>query len=112
MMLIKGMKVILYEKKRIGEDEFGAPIYEETPVPVENVIVTPTDAAAIVEDMQLYGKRAVYTLCIPKGDNHIWEDAVVEFFGKKWQVFGPSKEYMEEMIPLKWNKQVKVEHYG
>lgn len=112
MNLIKGMKVILYEKKCIGEDEFGAHIYEETPVVVENVIVTPTDADAIVEGMQLYGKHAVYTLCIPKEDTHKWEDAVVEFYGKKWKVFGAVKEYMEKLVPLNWNKQVKVEHYG
>ena len=60
----------------------------------------------------LFGKKAVYTLAIPKGDTHKWEDSVVEFFGHKWKTFGFPIEGIESNIPLDWNKKVMVERYG
>lgn len=110
--MLEGMTVILYEKTKIGEDEFSSPIYEETPVEVENVLVSPSSSTDIVDSLNLYGKKAVYTLAIPKGDDHIWEDRMVEFFGKKWRTFGFPTEGMEHLIPLCWNKKVMVERYG
>ncbi len=110
--LIKGITVTLYEKATASEDDFGAEISAEKPVRVENVLVTPVDASDIAADLQLYGKRAEYELCIPKEDAHIWEDSVVEFFGKKWRTFGFCREWIEHHIPLDWNKKIRVERYG
>ena len=110
--MLEGMTVILYEKNKVGEDEFASPIYEENPVEVENVLVSPSSSTDIVDSLNLYGKRAVYTLAIPKGDHHIWEDRTVEFFGNKWRTFGFPTEGMEHLIPLGWNKKVMVERYG
>ena len=110
--MIEGMTIVLYEKKKIGEDEFHHPIYEEIPVEVENVLVVPASSTDVVEGLNLYGKKAVYTIAIPKGDEHKWEDVIVEFFGERWRTFGFPLEGIEEMIPLSWNKQVKVERYG
>ena len=110
--LIEGITVTLYEKVQIGKDAMKAPIYEEKPVKVENVLVGSPESSDIVSDMQLYGKRAAYELCIPKGDTHNWEDARVEFFGQTWKTFGFPQQYMEHMVPLDWNKKVKVERYG
>ena len=36
---IKGITVVLYEKTLTGTDDFGAPIYNEAAVEVENVLV-------------------------------------------------------------------------
>ena len=69
---LHGIPVTLYERTRTGADAFNAPVYSETPVTVENVLVSPVSAEAIVSDLQLYGKRAVYELCLPKGDTHDW----------------------------------------
>lgn len=112
MQLIKGIPVVLYEKTNSGSDPFGNPISTETMTVVDNVLVSPTSAEDIVNETQIYGKHSVYTLCIPKGDTHNWEDARVEFFGKTFKVFGDILEYQEELLPLAWNKQVKVEKYG
>lgn len=109
--LIQGIPVALYERTQTGEDPFGAPVYTETPVTVENVLVAPTAADAVVQDLQLYGKRAVYELCLPKGDAHVWEDCRVDFFGQSFRVFGPVQEYIDALVPLDWNKKVKVERY-
>lgn len=39
--MIKGIRVILYEKNILGRDGFGHPVYTEIPVVVENVLVAP-----------------------------------------------------------------------
>lgn len=35
----------------------------------------------------------------------------VEFFGRKWRTYGGVTEGIEELLPLAWNKKVKVERY-
>ena len=110
-MLIKGTDVILYEKSKTGEDAFGNPIFTENAVTVSNVLIAPTSAEDVVTETQLYGKHSVYTLHIPKGDTHDWGNARIEFFNKTWHSFGDEIEYQEELLPLAWNKKVKVERY-
>ena len=110
--LIKGITVRIYLKKQVGTDDFKNPIYEETPVDIENVLVSPVDTDMVTSDLQMYGKRSVYELCIPKGDSHDWEDKTVEFFGKKWRTFGFTRQWIEENVPLDWNRKVRVERYG
>lgn len=107
--MIRGIDVILHERVQTGVDGFNAPIYEEQATTVSNVLVTPTTAEEIVSELQLYGKRSVYELCIPKGDCHDWEGKKVSFFGESFRVFGPVTEYIEAMVPGPWNKKVKVE---
>lgn len=110
--MIRGITILLYEKRQTGTDAFHAPIYEETPVEVPNVLVGEPSAEDIVNEMQLYGKRIAYTLAIPKGDTHDWNDVTVEFLGQKWRTYGGVTQGIEAMIPLSWNKKVKVERYG
>ena len=110
--MIHGITVRLYEKKQTGTDAFGAPVYEETPVDVQNVLVGEPTADDIVNDLQLYGKRIAYTLGIPKGDTHDWDNVAVEFFGQKFCTYGGVTQGIENLIPLAWNKKVKVERYG
>ena len=111
-MVLQGITIRLYEKTQTGVDAFGRPIYEETPVEVENVLVAPASTDDVKNNTNLSGDKAVYTLGIPKGDNHDWENKTVEFFGKKWKTVGIPLEGIEEMIPLSWNKKVTVEYYG
>lgn len=111
-MLLKGRSVVLYEKSKVGVDPTGKDIYKETPVLVENVLIAPTTGDDIVDKTELSGKKAIYTLAIPKGDVHDWEDKTVEFFGVKWHTFGYSTAGMDELIPLDWNRKVMVERYG
>lgn len=108
---IKGRVVNLYVMTQTGVDEFNQPIYEESVEAVDNVIIEPADNSAIVDEMQISGKRMVYTLHIPKGDTHEWKDTKVEFYGEVWRTFGDCLIYDEELTPLDWNKKVKVERY-
>ncbi|MBS7209322.1 MAG: hypothetical protein KH034_02710 [Lachnospiraceae bacterium] len=110
-MLIKGITVTLYEKKKTGTDEVNHSIYEETPVIVENVLVSPSTTTEIIDTQNLTGKKAVYTIAIPKGDKHIWENNKVEFFGKMWRVIGFGQKGIKDNIPLSWNEKWMVERY-
>lgn len=112
MSMIKGITVVLYEQRQIDTDPFNNPIYEETPIKVENVLVSPSSTDDVITSTDLVGKKAVYTLAIPKGDTHEWENKKVKFFNQEWHVFGFTLQGIEENIPLSWNKKVMVERYG
>lgn len=112
MAELTGVTVKLHVKVRNGIDAFNAPIYQETIVNVENVLVCPVSMENIVTAQQLYGKRAVYDLLIPKGDSNDWENQTVEFYGKKWRTFGTPLEWIEHLVPGNWNRKVTVERYG
>lgn len=111
-VMIKGISVILHVKQKSGIDGFNRPVYTYSKEQVDNVLVSPSSTDDIVTSQDLYGKKAVYTLAIPKGDTHTWEDCEVEFFGKTWKTFGFPIEGIEAGIPLDWNKKVMVEAYG
>ena len=108
---MQGINIILYEKTEAGTDPFGKPIYTEAPLVVENVLIGEPSSEDIVDALNLYGKRVAYTLGIPKGDLHTWEDSTVEFFGQRFRTIGFPTQGIEELIPLAWNKKVKVERY-
>lgn len=112
MAMIKGITVVLLSKVSVGTDAFNRPIYETVEENVENVLVAPASADDIATSQDLYGKKAVYTMAIPKGDTHNWIDVKVRFFGQEWSTFGIPLEGIEENIPLNWNKKVMVERYG
>lgn len=112
MAMIKGITVILHEKREIGKDEFNHPIYEEQAATVENVLVAPVGVSEILDMQNLTGKKAVYNIAVPKGDTHIWKDSRVEFFGEMWRVIGFPQMGIEANIPLDWNQKWTVERYG
>lgn len=110
--MIRGIDVTLYTRKETGRDAFGAPVCEAVPEIVHNVLVGQPSAEDVVQELRLSGRRLAYTLALPKGDAHDWTGAVVAFFGQKFCVYGDVVQGMEHLIPLSWNKQVKVERYG
>jgi len=111
MTKIKGITVTLVDKVEVGKDPFGTVLHKDVDIDVANVLVSPTSTDDVVNEMNLTGKRAIYTLAIPKGDNHEWANREVKFFGKTWRTIGIPLEGIEEMIPLDWNKKVTVEAY-
>lgn len=111
MGMLRGITVTLYEKTQTGTDAFNRPVYTETAVSVNNVLVSPTSTSETLDTVNLTGKKAVYTLAIPKGDTHDWKDKKVEFFGETFKTFGEPLKGIEAMIPLDWNTKVQVERY-
>ncbi len=111
MLKPRGVTVILYERSESGKDGFNRPIYTETPVAVDNVLIGEPSTEDITNEINLSGKHLAYTLGIPKGDGHSWADCKVEFFGETFRTIGEPTQGIEDLIPLSWNKKVKVERY-
>lgn len=111
-MVIKGMTIQILVKVQSGVDNFNHPIYEEFWEDVDNVLIAPVSAEDVATSTNLVGKKGVYTLAIPKGDVHDWENTKVRFYGYTWETVGIPLEGMDELIPGQWNKKVQVERYG
>lgn len=107
-----GIEVTLYTRTQTGTDPLNHPIYEEVPEVVGNVLVAPMSTQEILDTLNLTGREAVYQLGIPKDDDHEWTaGSKVSFFGEDWRIIGLPQEGIEELIPLSWNKKVRVERY-
>ena len=85
---IHGIPITLIDKQVMSVDPFGAPVVKDVEILVDNVLVAPALSDDVINQLNLTGKKAVYTLGIPKGDTHDWEDKEVEFFGQRWRTFG------------------------
>lgn len=110
--MLKGTDIVRYERVQTGVDGFGSPIYSETAETLHNVLIGEPSTEEVVAEMELYGKHIAYTLALPKGDTRKWDNVTVEFFGQKFRTYGAVVEGIEGMIPLSWNRKVKVERYG
>ena len=109
--MISGVTIILYDDVEMGKDEFGEPIYQSKEIMISNVLIVPTSTDDVTNTVNLTGRKAVYTLSIPKDDKHNWENKKVRFFEKDWRVIGITTEGIEKLIPLSWNKKAVVERY-
>ena len=110
MGMIKGITVRLHIKEQTGEDPFGHPVYSDSVVDVDNVLVGEPSATDVISANQM-GKHISYTLGIPKTDSHKWKDTEVEFFGKKFRTVGEPIQGIDALVPLDWNRNVMVEAY-
>ena len=115
-----GITVTLYERKQKATtdtppkpvyDSFNDPVWEYKSVSVSNVLVGQPTTEEITSGIDLYGKKAEYMIGIPKGDEHAWEDADVEFFGRRWHTFGVLIQGIEANVPTPWHKKIRVAVY-
>lgn len=114
---MRGLTVTLYEKTQTGADPFGAPVYAEEAVPVDNVLIGTPSTDDITTTTSLYGKRIDYMLGIPKGDTHDWKDKKVTWtdaYGTEHvvQTFGFPITGVEANIPGPWHMKVRCEAIG
>lgn len=109
---MRGITVTLYDRTQTGKDALNKPIYTETAVQVDNVLVAPSASMEVLEPTNLDGRRGDYTMAIPKGDTNDWSAGKrVSFFGQDWRIIEMPEEGIEWLIPLSWNKKVRVERY-
>ena len=101
--LKKANQVLIRSEAYIG--------WDEASVTVDNVLVSPvsTEAQVNAAPAELYGRRELYQIAVPKGDSHRWSNCRVSFFGKMWRVIGGEKRGIESSIPLLWNAIYTVE---
>ena len=107
-----GITVKLTKKTQTSVDPFGQPIFDTIEVDVSDVLVGEPSTDDITNSMTMYGKKVAYTLAIPKGDDHDWEDTTVTlpapFYGT-YHTIGYPTAGIEANIPLRWNKKVHLE---
>lgn len=111
MAKLKGVTISLFSKQKTKDDPFGHPVYEETEILVDNVLIAPVSSDEVVDQLNVTGRTVEYILAIPKGDTNTWEGQIVGFFGKRWRVVGSPLEGLEHLIPLAWNRKITVERY-
>ena len=109
---MKGTTVGLVVKTQTGTDPFGHPIYSETIVDIEDVLVGQPTSEDVISTLELTGKKTAYVLGIPKGDTHVWEDTEVIIWGNRYKTISYPETGIQENIPLRWGQNVKVERYG
>lgn len=109
---MRGITVQLMVKTQVGVDLFNQPAYETKYEDVADVLVGEPSSTDIENNITMYGKRTAYTLAIPKGDEHVWEDTEVILpapFSATFRTIGRATAGIEENIPLRWNKKVHLE---
>ena len=114
---MKGITVTLYTQTQTGTDDFNRPIYTETPVQVQGVLVGQPSTDDLTSSVSLYGKRIDYMLGIPKGDTHDWTDKTVAWtdaYGTthKVRTFGVPITGVEANVPTRWHMKVRCEAFG
>lgn len=109
---MRGITITLYERTQTDVDELNSPVYSETPVSVDDVLVAPVSSTEVLDTYNLTGRKAVFQLGIPKGDAHQWTAGTrVNFFGEDWRIIELPEEGIEKLIPIRWHKKVRVERY-
>lgn len=109
---MRGMTVQLVEQTTEGYDAFGAPIVvSEQLVDIDDVLVGQPSADDAAETYSLYGKTCAFVLGIPKTDEHDWTDREVIIFGDRYRTIGFPMRGIDANIPLRWNRNVKVERF-
>ena len=109
---MRGITVTLTKKTQTGTDPFGQPIFTTTTENVSDVLVGEPSTDDITNTITMYGKKVAYTLAIPKGDTHVWEDTTVTLptpFEGTYHTIGYPTAGIEANIPLRWNKKVHLE---
>lgn len=106
----------LYTQMQTGTDPFGAPIITEEAVTVDNVLVGEPSTDDITTSTDLYGKRILYMLGIPKGDTHDWLDKRVSWqdaYGRTitCKTFGFPITGIEANVPGPWHMKVRCGAY-
>lgn len=112
MFGMKGMTVQLVKKTSSTTDPFGMPIESEELIDVHDCLVGQPSTDDIAATMEMYGKQIAYVVGVPKGDTNDWVDTDVIIWGERFRTIGYPMTGIQENIPLRWGKNVKVERYG
>lgn len=110
--MLHGITVQLEQQTEAGRDDFNRPIYESEYVSVNNVLIGRPDPEEVASTLNLTGKKIEYILGIPKGDTHDWENKKVQFWGQEFHTVGFPETGIQDLIPMDWGSNVRVERYG
>lgn len=114
-MTIKGETIEFLFKTITGRDPFGAPIVEESWEKIENVLIAPVSDEDYKRSLELYGKKAVYVLALPKNfknaDTASLINTKVRFWDAEYMTIGTGTKGIESLVPGEWNFKIEVEGY-
>lgn len=109
---MKTITVQLAVKTSNTTDPFGMPIETEELVDIAGCLVGQPSADEILQAHEMYGKKIDFVVGVPKGDTHSWIDTDVIIWGDRYHTVGYPETGIQENIPLKWGKNVKVTRNG
>lgn len=117
MPKLKGISITIEVKTQTGTDPLGAPVFSSRWETVENVLVGQPDPEEVKQALDIQGKKVIYKLAIPKGDEHDWENTRVMLpepysFAGTYMTVGFPISGIDELVPLSWNQKVLLERYG
>ena len=108
--MIHGITVKLEVTTETGKNAVGETEVISEFVDVPDVLVGQPTEREILDSTNLEGRKATYILGIPKGDAHEWTNKKVRFFGAEFRTIGAPVEGIDDLMPLRWNKKVRVEN--
>lgn len=108
--MIHGITVKLEVTTETGKNAVGETEVTSEFVDVPDVLVGQPTEREILDGTNLEGRKATYILGIPKGDAHEWTNKRVRFFGAEFRAIGAPVEGIDDLMPLRWNKKVRVEN--
>lgn len=108
--MIHGITVKLEVTTETGKNAVGETEVISEFVDVPDVLVGQPTEREILDSTNLEGRKATYILGIPKGDAHEWTNKKVRFFGAEFRTIGAPIEGIDDLMPLRWNKKVRVEN--
>ena len=108
---MRGMTVQLALTTQTGVNAIGEVIETEELVDVDDVLVGSPSSDDATETYSLYGKTCAFVLGIPKNDTHDWTDKEVIIRGERYKTIGYPQRGIDENVPLRWNRNVRVERY-
>ena len=111
-MSLHGITIQIEERTQTGRDDFNRPVFTSDWEDVENVLVGSPDPQEITDTLNLTGKKIEYVLGIPKGDTHEWTDKKVRFWGQEFRTIGFPETGIQDLIPMDWGTNVRVERNG
>lgn len=107
---IIGESISVKVNTQTDTDSFGMPVYTESWLTIDNVLVCEPSSSDIENALTEYGARIKYTICLPKGDDNDWHDTEVILPNRGvFHTVGDVIEYTEDNLPLDWNRKVHLE---
>lgn len=106
--MIRGERVVVEQKEKIGVDDFGADIFKTSEIPTENVVVIPGATSSEKAPSHPNAVSVVYTLHFPATWAGSLRGLRILVRGKWYDVVGDPQPYKNTCMHLKWNMPVEV----
>lgn len=113
---MRGLAVTLTDRVLSGWSTGGDPLWSETKIVVDNVLVGEPSPEEVAASTGVPGRRLSYILGIPKGDTTDWKARDVSWAGPDGRpiharTFGDPVSGVEHLIPTPWHRKVRCYRY-